>query len=43
MITPFLESFPEDFSIEVDGDTYICKIGRQRSSCAAREEEDSII
>ena len=22
MITPFLESFPEDFSVEVDGDTY---------------------
>ena len=26
MITPFLESFPEDFSIEVDGDTYISKL-----------------
>ena len=22
MITPFLESFPEDFSVEVDGETY---------------------
>ena len=22
MITPFLESFPEEFSVEVDGDTY---------------------
>ena len=26
MITPFLESFPEDFSVEVDGDTYIAKL-----------------
>ena len=26
MITPFLESFPEDFSIEVDGDTYTAKL-----------------
>jgi hypothetical protein len=22
MITPFLESFPQEFSVEVDGDTY---------------------
>ena len=26
MITPFLESFPEEFSVEVDGDTYIAKL-----------------
>ena len=26
MITPFLESFPEDFSVEVDGDTYTAKL-----------------
>ena len=26
MITPFLGSFPEEFSVEVDGDTYTAKL-----------------
>ena len=26
MITPFLESFPEDFNVEVAGDTYTAKL-----------------
>ena len=45
MITPFLESFPEDFSIEVDGDTYIAKLANnevaERAQSAKRKTPSS--
>ena len=36
MITPFLESFPEDFSVEVDGDTYIAKLAGNEAAETAQ-------
>ena len=36
MITPFLESFPEDFSVEVDGDTYTAKLAGNEAAETAQ-------
>ena len=42
MITPFLESFPEDFSVEVDGDTYTAKLaGSEAAAQPAKRKTPS--
>ena len=39
MITPSLESFPEDFSVEVDGDTYTALLPTEPRAASEEEEE----